>query len=217
MKPVRLVVIVALVAGSVGSATAQSALPLVDDVEFTALREHCQRLRKALDGLKAPLPADLDKQLDVLLSARANDLRATEKVQKLLDAHCLCGVTINPESRVSATRGPLSAELVRDRPVLALIKVCNNAGVTAKLAIEGPQLRRDGKAEAERWLEVAVQTEAPLARTLSGQKLEYVVVALMAREAGKREATLRFDVGQGTQDLGFRAEVPILFIVRGAN
>jgi hypothetical protein len=37
---------------------------------------------------------------------------------------------------------------------------------------------------------------------------------LTALEAGKREATLNFDVGQGTQDLGFRAEVPILFHVK---
>jgi hypothetical protein len=39
-------------------------------------------------------------------------------------------------------------------------------------------------------------------------------VRLAAHEAGKREATLKFDVGQGTQDLGFRAEVPVLFTVR---
>src|SRR5262249_51702278 len=32
-------------------------------------------------------------------------------------------------------------------------------------------------------------------------------------EAGKREVVLGFDVGQGTQDLGFRAEVPILFTI----
>jgi hypothetical protein len=36
---------------------------------------------------------------------------------------------------------------------------------------------------------------------------------LTARESGKREATLKFDAGQGTQDLGFRAEVPLLFRV----
>jgi hypothetical protein len=40
------------------------------------------------------------------------------------------------------------------------------------------------------------------------------VLRLTAREGGKREATFRFDVGQGTQDLGFRGEVPVLFTVR---
>ena len=55
---------------------------------------------------------------------------------------------------------------------------------------------------------------APLGKTLSGRRLEYLVLELQAGEAGKREATLKFDAGQGTQDLGFRAEVPILFRVR---
>jgi hypothetical protein len=36
-------------------------------------------------------------------------------------------------------------------------------------------------------------------------------VQLYSRDAGKREATLTFDVGQGTQDLGFRSELPVLF------
>ena len=53
-----------------------------------------------------------------------------------------------------------------------------------------------------------------LGKTLSGQPVEYVLLRLTARQAGKREATLMFDVGQGTQDLGFRNEVPILFTVR---
>ena len=40
---------------------------------------------------------------------------------------------------------------------------------------------------------------------------------LIHNVAGKREATVGFDIGQGTQDLGFRAEVPILFTVRPAK
>ena len=40
------------------------------------------------------------------------------------------------------------------------------------------------------------------------------MVKLTALKTGKCEATFKFDVGQGTQDLGYRAEVPILFSVR---
>jgi hypothetical protein len=40
---------------------------------------------------------------------------------------------------------------------------------------------------------------------------------LRTRQSGKREATFQFDVGQGTQDLGFRAEVPILFAIQKAT
>jgi hypothetical protein len=51
---------------------------------------------------------------------------------------------------------------------------------------------------------------------LSGLKVEYALALIHSSESGKREATLSFDVGQGTQDLGFRGEVPILFTVRPA-
>ena len=54
----------------------------------------------------------------------------------------------------------------------------------------------------------------PFANRLSGDKIEYRVLKLTPRQTGKREATLAFDVGQGSQDLGFRAEVPVLFVVK---
>ena len=46
--------------------------------------------------------------------------------------------------------------------------------------------------------------------------MEYVLLLITSSEAGHREATLAFDVGQGTQDLGFRGEAPVLFDVRPA-
>ena len=51
----------------------------------------------------------------------------------------------------------------------------------------------------------------PLNKTLSGLPLEYRLIELYSRDVGRREAKLVFDVGQGTQDLGFRNEVNILF------
>src|SRR5690606_26376985 len=51
----------------------------------------------------------------------------------------------------------------------------------------------------------------PLRPTLSGLEVEYVILQLFSRDAGKREAKLEFNVGQGTQDLGFRSELPLLF------
>lgn len=193
---------------------AQDVLPVVDDAEFAPLRDQCQRLLKALEALKAPLPADDEKELRGVLQDGGKDAAAGKRLQGLLDRRCLFGVTINPESRVKAARGPLAVPLVRDQPTYVLVKVSNDAGVTAPLKIEGPQLREAGKDNAGRWLEATVLTDAPLAARLSGQKVDYVVVRLIARETGKREATFRFDVGQGTQDLGFRAEVPVLFTVR---
>ena len=51
----------------------------------------------------------------------------------------------------------------------------------------------------------------PLNPRLSGLELEYRIIQLYSREVGKREGMLAFNVGQGTQDIGFRNEVAILF------
>lgn len=63
----------------------------------------------------------------------------------------------------------------------------------------------------DRWLDLLVFDAAPLTPTLSGAALDYRIVSLYSRDAGKREATLSFDVGQGSQDLGFRSELALLF------
>jgi hypothetical protein len=182
------------------------------------LRDQCRRLLKAVKGLDGPLPVATVKNLEELLASKPGAAEETvEAIQKLLDPHCLVSVTINPESRVKAARAPAAAVLVRDGDVFFLVKVHNEAGVTHALTVAGPQLRVKGKGGEGRWLEAAVYTAPPLAKTLSGQPVEYVLLRLTARESGKREATLMFDVGQGTQDLGFRAEVPILFTVRDSG
>src|SRR5260370_1075074 len=52
---------------------------------------------------------------------------------------------------------------------------------------------------------------APLQPELGGLVLEYRIAQLYSRDAGKREAKVSFNVGQGTQDLGFRNETDVLF------
>jgi hypothetical protein len=210
MPPAVLCAVLAL------SPASEPALPVVDDVEWSPLREHCLRLMDGLERLHAPLPAETAKALKALLADEPRDpAAAAVEVQRLLDAHCLLAVTINPESRVKAARGPLAAELREGEERVVLVKVQNDGGVTHALAVSGSELLTDAKPAEGRWLEAAVVADAPFARKLSGRRLEYVALRLTAREAGKREATFKFDVGQGTQDLGFRAEAPVLFAVRG--
>src|SRR5439155_17002476 len=74
--------------------------------------------------------------------------------------------------------------------------------------------KNDPKADKDRFLEVEMFTSPPMTARLSGLKVEYALALMYSAESGKREATLAFDVGQGTQDLGFRGEVPILFDVK---
>ncbi len=58
---------------------------------------------------------------------------------------------------------------------------------------------------------IAMFDKQPLRRELSGLGVEYRIASLYSRDRGKREAKIGFNVGAGTQDLGFRNSVPILF------
>ena len=51
----------------------------------------------------------------------------------------------------------------------------------------------------------------PLRESLSGLELEYRIIQIYSRDNGKRAANISFDVGQGTQDVGFRSETSIVF------
>src|SRR5439155_4127886 len=61
------------------------------------------------------------------------------------------------------------------------------------------------------WLDLQMFNAQPLKKDLSGLPLEYRIVQLYSRDAGQREATISFDIGQGTQDIGFRNEADVLF------
>jgi hypothetical protein len=196
-----------LIAGPISA----DPLPRVEEAAWPAVRDRCRQVLAMLRK-ENTLPVEIERKLAALLAEDGENDRGLEQLQDLLDPLCLIGVHINPESRVKAARGPGESELTRDRPRLVLIKVHNEGGITAPLAVTGDELRMAGKSGEGRWLEAKVL--APPPGRLSGARLEYVALRLTAREAGKREATLRFDAGQGTQDLGFRADVPILFRVR---
>jgi hypothetical protein len=196
-----------------GSGVRADGLPSGGPIPVEKLREHARQLLEALEKLKAPLPAATETELRSLLQARVADATEfSQEVQKLLDGHCLVGVSINPESRVKAARGPAEGRLRVGQERVLLVKVINEGGVTAPVTVSGPGIRSGDREEEGQWLQTRV-TQVTAGKGLNGNSVEYVLLRLTAREAGKREATLRFDVGQGTQDLGFRAEVPILFTV----
>lgn len=202
-------------------------------VDRQPLAANVERVVRALETLGAPLPR---KTADPLASAvRAGDADA---LQRLLDPQVLLVVTINPEERVKVARGPAPAVLQQAGYTPVLVKVLNEAGTTKTLRIASPQsgpvtagaaelsmVRQDqthltrGEKRGgapERFLQVEMLTSQPMTSALNGLSAEYAVALIYSSEAGKREATVGFDVGQGTQDLGFRGEVPILFDVRPA-
>jgi hypothetical protein len=196
-------------------------------VELQPLTAQTRRLIEALDYLGAPIGADDKRAIEAAVSAA--------DIEQVLDRYVLLDVDINPESRVHVTQGRARADLVQDGWRTFLVKVRNAAGVTAPLKVESEQAKRvwsrgpqgfaknprppqtiAAKDITDRWLDASMFDKPPLAPTLSGLELEYRVIQLYSRDAGKREASIGFNVGQGTQDIGFRAEVPILFTAKPA-
>jgi len=207
-----------MVAWLISSAPGQIRLDVVE-VEGQPLAANVERLLKALDFLGHPLPPATTQAL-----ATAIRQRDARRIQELLDPQVLVEVNINPESRVKARRGPAEAVLQQGGYVPVLLKVINESTVTKPLRIFSPQAGpifsggAAGKtvADPQRFLDVEMFTRQPMTPHLSGLKVEYVLALIQSSESGKREATLSFDVSQGTQDLGFRGEVPILFTIRPA-
>src|SRR5262245_61953561 len=200
-------------------------LPVVVGVDPQPLKAQVARVAQALSLLGSPLTAEQKAALDAAI-AEKDSLAATTKIQVALDPLCLIGVNINPESRVKVDVGPALPQLVQHGWRVFLVKLHNEAGVTAPLAVSSPNsvsyMRTSRAAKrpeqnispqdvADRWLEMQLSKQAPLNANLSGLTLEYAILEMYSRDAGKREAKLAFDVGQGTQDLGFRNEANILF------
>ena len=139
-------------------------------------------------------------------------------MERVLDSKCLAVVTINPESRVKAVAGEAKPVLVEAGWSVFLIKVINEAGVTAPLRVTSEQaipLAGSPKAKLEdRWLDLAIFRGRPLSPTLTGASVDYRIIQLYSRDNGRRAAVLTFDVGQGTQDLGFRSDLLVNFECR---
>lgn len=206
-----------------GHRTLADELPLVPEVEAQPLLAQAVRVAEVLEILGQPLS---EAEKTRLAKAAEDPDSAAEVIQQVLDPLCLVGVTINPESRVKAMQGPAPASLVQNGWRVFLIKVHNEAGVTSLLRAESPNAAPVYKTStnvaepkpsvsrgqvADRWIDLRMYNDRPLNPSLSGLKLEYRVMQVYSRDAGKREAKFQFDVGQGTQDLGFRSDADILF------
>lgn len=202
-------------------------------VEMQPLAANVNRLVQTLHMLGAPLPEDVVWRLDLALSAGE-----AKALQQILDDQVLFHVDINPEVRVKVRRGSGAAELQQGGYTPFIVKVINRGTTTQQLRIRSPQAGqvyggmsslsatrmqrtqlnelKDKQGDPDRFLDLDMYQKSPMTRNLSGLEVEYALALIYSREAGKREATIEFDVGQGTQDIGFRAELPVLFNVKPA-
>jgi hypothetical protein len=195
-----------------------------------SLQPFAQQVRQveiALAYLGQPLSADDHEAINQAVAvADADEAAAVVRLEQALDKYTLAIVEINPESRVKVQAGAAKPELVEAGTRIFLVKVVNKAGVTARLVAESPNalpifVQSDLSAEPpkkilpadarDRWMSLELYDKDPMSPKLSGLPLEYRVLAIYSRDRGQRSAMIGFNVGQGTQDIGFRNEIPVLF------
>ncbi len=133
--------LVLAIAGPISVSQCQAADDFlkVTDVELQPLGAAVERLIEALDYAGAPLPNGDRDALKAALKG-TDPGKVTLAVQKVLDPHCLVGVLINPEQRVSVVEGPITKDLTQQGWRTLLVKVQNLSGATAELKIESPNL-----------------------------------------------------------------------------
>jgi len=190
------------------------------------------RLRESIIFLGGSLSPTDDKAL-IALQNQSHSQETVKKIQEILDPYCIAIVNINPEARVKVQPGHAPAKLVQGGWTTFLVKVYNDAGINAQLQVESvnalppihrstqqPQVKKEDQISRgqvdNRFLEIQMYRNKPLMPNLSGLKLEYAVVQIYSKDAGKREVELGFNIGQGSQDIGFRNTTNILFNIAAA-
>src|SRR6218665_3530218 len=153
-----------------------------------------KRLIETLDYLGTPVsPAD---KLEIENIIAKNEEESRPHIQKALDKYALFSVVINPESRVSVQAGAAKPILQQNGWNTFLIKIENQAGITAKLQALSEQAKRDYD---------------------GGDKIYDYRKKIESKTVTKKNTADRgtggfsFNCGKATQDIGFRNEADILF------
>lgn len=199
--------------------TDEAAVPL------QPLAQQVRRLEDAMNYLGQPFaPADHAAINAAIAGSDAG--AAVAELERILDRYALAIVDINAESRVKVEPGPAKPELVEGGTRLFLVKVVNRANVTAPLRVASPNsgnvyIQSTGNPEpkleltpqdaAGRWAEISIYDKPPMDRRLSGLALDYRILQVYSRDSGQRSAQISFNVGQGSQDIGFRNDILVLF------
>ena len=200
-------------------------------VPLQPLAQQVRRLEDAMNYLGQPFPAADHTAINAAI-ANADEGAAVAELEKILDRYALAIVDINAESRVKVEPGPAKPELVEGGTRLFLVKVINRANVTAPLRVASPnsgnvyipsigntepKLELTPQDAAGRWAEISIYDKPPMERRLSGLALDYRVLQIYSRDSGQRSAQISFNVGQGSQDIGFRNDILVLFNALAAH
>jgi hypothetical protein len=125
----------------------------------------------------------------------------------------LLRIHVNPESRVKLAVVTPPARLTPDRTERFLVEVHNQAGIQAPLRLTAYDLAAPPGTTAN-WCAIEFVEQLGSAALLSGAEYEWKLVRVRCDAEGQREVRLVADAGQGTQDLGFRAQADLLLDAR---
>jgi len=213
----------------VGATFAQEAghqhVPPLPPVPLQPLAQQVRQLEEALNYLGQPLTSSDHQRINKAM-ANPDQAGVVTEIESVLEPYVLVKVDINPESRVKVEQGAAKPVLAEGGTRLFLVKVANNGNVTAPLSVESPNsgkvyvqsngspdppLKLTPQEAGERWADISLFQQAPMRKRLSGLALEYLILEVYSRDAGQRSAKISFNAGQGSQDIGFRNDVVILF------
>jgi hypothetical protein len=165
------------------------------------------RLSEALDVVGSPLGRNALSRIAEIKSFDS-DADVTTAVQELLDPLCLATVHVSESGPPTIAIGPAQPELLQQGWRTFLVKVVNRHGRTGRLFVESPNARPLPYAPADevssRWMQISSFEGQPMRANLSGLALEYRIVQIYSRDAGKKSALLEFNVSgdpNGDHDL----------------
>jgi hypothetical protein len=215
-------------------------LPIVEKVDLQPLAAQVKRVSQALEALGAPLPAGDRARLESATTA-AEIQRVLDRhclLAVTINPEQRVKVATGPAAPVLDENGwrPFLVKVANEAGTTAELKIESpNSGPVYRPSTGSP--RPDQKVRREdvpgRWLDLAMDNQPPLRRELSGLEVEYRILQLFCGDRAlgasfserekrppsaatpfKREAKLVLNVGQGTQDLGFRSDCDLLFTCR---
>jgi hypothetical protein len=190
-------------------------LPKITKVEGQPLAAQAKRIADALDFVGAPLS---DAEKDALKSAAQDkdEAKGVAAIQDVLDKHCLAGVQIvptptpkdGPAFHLKVQPGPAKPELAEQGWRVFLVKVDTSGAKDLELRADSPNalplhVRSTSKPDpkvisvgevGKRFLDLQMFNSQPLLRQLSGLELEYRVIQVYCRDAGRKEAGLGFSL-----------------------
>ena len=179
------------------------------------LQRHALDVGQALESLDSPLPTSMADRLSRLCQQTDGDEAA---IQRILDSQSIACVTIDADRRLAVRCSQPSIKLQQNGWTCFLVKVINQAGFQGRLDVRSPNseplfVETRGQTRmmqeemfteeqlAERFLALSLHRNSPLKPLLSGHRVEYMILQVYSKRAGRLIADLDFYIGDYYQNM----------------